>query len=132
MNLYTVTFTRNDSGIKQETILAENEQQARNIFADCEVLRVELKQENYDQELESQMNAARIWTSNMHVTEADADALHDHLEALDNGDWLSDAGPKLPPAEISTLQELADAQERSFNRRYYGNAEGKAEWSYRR
>ena len=43
--------------------------------------------------------------------------------------WLfgdSDTRPK-----ITTLQELADAREKDFNRRYYGNAEGKAEWSYR-
>jgi hypothetical protein len=65
------------------------------------------------------------------ATEQNMNDLHTHLEALDNGDWLSDAGPKLPPAEITTLQELVDAKDRDFNRRYYGNAEGKAEWSYR-
>jgi hypothetical protein len=65
------------------------------------------------------------------TTEAEADDLHEHIEAADNLDWLADASPKLPPAEITTLQELADAKDRDFNRRYYGNAEGKAEWSYK-
>jgi hypothetical protein len=34
----------------------------------------------------------------------------------------SDTTPKLPPAKINTLQQLADAQAVSFNERYYHNS----------
>ena len=44
--------------------------------------------------------------------------------------WIAFA-PKLPPAQITTLQQLADAKDRSFNRRYYGNQDGMPEWERR-
>lgn len=36
----------------------------------------------------------------------------------------------LPPAKMTTLQQLADDQAASFNRRYYNNPDGKAEFKY--
>ena len=57
-------------------------------------------------------------------------------EAARIDDWLAqDSGAALfgeSRPKITTLQELADAREKDFNRRYYGNAEGKADWSNRR
>lgn len=43
----------------------------------------------------------------------------------------SDLGVKLPPAEITTMKQLMEAKERSFNRRYYGNRDGLPEWEYK-
>lgn len=139
MNTYRIQYTRpyisNDS-IHSEVILAQDEQQARDIFADCEVLSVTLDKRDYDQEMESQKNAARVWTSNIHVTDDDMDAVHNFIVAAEAGDlaamqygdkWLGE----LPPARITTLQELADAKERSFNRRYYNNPNGEPKFVYR-
>ena len=77
MNTYRIQYTRpyisNDS-VHSEVILAQDEQQVRDIFADCEILSVELDKADYDQALESQKNAARVWTCNMHVTAEEMDA----------------------------------------------------------
>ena len=95
MNTYRIQYTRpyisNDS-IHSEVILAQDEQQARDIFADCEVLSVELDKQDFDAEMESQKNAARIWTSNVHVTEQDMDAVHNYITAAEAGDaWIAEA-----------------------------------------
>ena len=118
MNLYTVTFTRNGDGIKQETILAADEQQVRNIFADCEVLRVELKQENYDQELESQINAARIWTSNILVTEADAKAIHNYIVAAEAGDAYIDRLNNSAGYDVFTAMATKTPERIAWEREY--------------
>ena len=85
--MYTVTFTRpyltgdDRFNIQRERISARNEQQVRDIFADCEIINIEA-------DCEEELEASRKMTPK--TTEADADALHDLLEALDNGDWLGE------------------------------------------
>ena len=85
--MYTVTFTRpyltgeDRFNIQRERVSARDEQQVRNIFADCEIINIEA-------DCEEELEAFRKMTPK--TTEADADALHDLLEALDNGDWLGE------------------------------------------
>lgn len=89
MNTYRIQYTRpyisNDS-VHSEIILACDEQQARDIFADCEVLSVTLDKRDYDRETESQKNAASIWAGNVHVTDGDMDAVHNFIVAAAAGD----------------------------------------------
>lgn len=62
------------------------------------------------------------------IAEQDADEAGD-LTAMQYGDkWLGE----LPPAKITTLQGLAGAKERSFNRRYYNNPNGEPKFVYNR
>ena len=89
MNTYRIQYTRpyiNNDSVHSEIILACDEQQARDIFADCEVLSVTLDKQDFDQGMESQRNAARIWTSNMHVTDRDMDTVHGFIVAAEAGD----------------------------------------------
>jgi hypothetical protein len=71
------------------------------------------------------------------TTEADADQLHELITICDTDpahilntelepDWNQDspklsALTKLPPAKITTMQQFAEARDRSFNQRYYSN-----------
>ena len=92
--MYTVTFTRpyltgeDRFNIQRERISARNEQQVRDIFADCEILSVELDKADYDRALESQKNAARVWTCNMHVTAEDVDTVHNLIRKAEDADEL--------------------------------------------
>ena len=147
--MYTVTFTRpyltgeDRFNIQRERVSARDEQQVRNIFADCEIILIEA-------DCEEELAEFRNMTPK--TTEADADMLHnlickaedaddfqnrraalleqlrtDEQTALAYGDkWLGE----LPPAKITTLQGLADAKERSFNRRYYNNPNGEPKFVY--
>ena len=89
MNTYRIQYIRTyiaNDNVQSTVILATNEQQARDIFADCEILSVTLDKRDYDQEMESQKNAARVWTSNIHVTDDDMDAVHNFIVAAEAGD----------------------------------------------
>lgn len=88
MNKFRITYTRpylpipERHELQYDVLLAESEQQVRDIFADCEILRVELLKQDYEQDLESQKNAALIWAQCQEPTDEAGD-----LAALQYGDF---------------------------------------------
>lgn len=92
MNKFRITYTRpylpipERHELQYDVLLAESEQQVRDIFADCEILRVELLKQDYEQDLESQKNAALIWAQCQEPTDEEMDAVHNYICAAEAGD----------------------------------------------
>lgn len=92
MNKFRITYTRpylpipERHELQYDVLLAESEQQVRDIFADCEILRVELLKQDYEQDLESQKNAALIWAQCQEPADEEMDAVHNYIYAAEAGD----------------------------------------------
>lgn len=122
MNTYTVRFydrypldAKARFDIHREIVTAENEQAAGDIMADSgkEVIDVEPYPPTEPK-------------GGVHYTLAE---LVD-IALTDPAHIAYGVRTTLPPAKITTLQQLADEQAKSFNRRYYNNPDGLPKFRY--